>query len=178
MWFIGIVCPGQSQLQATPQPLQPSNHRLKHLQRLCVCVYTSVYLSSRNSAGIYSAVSCFPAQRRSRERGRLGRRQKGRGGERKVNKRTRKRGKRAEDVKMKWKESKVQIRWWKRGRSTGREEHRSVSSSEKTTINHHRTQLTMKTCTKGDQYSILNSTRNQPITLMAPSMLPISNSEA
>lgn len=39
-----------------------------------MCV--SVYLSSRNSAGICSAASCFLAQRRSREKGKLGSRQK------------------------------------------------------------------------------------------------------
>lgn len=56
---------------------------------------------------------------------------------------------------------------------------RSVNSSEKTKINHHRTQLTTKTYTKKDQYSIFKeqSTRNNPITLMAPSMLPILNFE-
>lgn len=36
-----------------------------------------MYLSSRNSAGICSAASCFLALRRSREKEKLGRRQKG-----------------------------------------------------------------------------------------------------
>lgn len=35
----------------------------------------------------------------------------------------------------------------------------------------------MKRSTKKDQYSIFNNTRNNPITLMAPSMLPILNFE-
>lgn len=43
-----------------------------------------MYLSSRNSAGICSAASCFLALRRSREKEKLGRRQKG---EKKVKKR-------------------------------------------------------------------------------------------
>lgn len=52
-----------------------------------------------------------------------------------------------------------------------------MTSSKKTTINQHRTQLTMKTYTKEDQYSIFNSMKNNPIILMAPSMLPILNYE-
>lgn len=70
-----------------------------------------------------------------------------------------------------------EIRTGERKKSTNQEgkvedekRDRSVNSSK---INHYRAQLTMKTYTEEDQYSIFNSTRNNPVTLMAPSLLPI-----
>lgn len=67
--------PCQLQVQEKSAAFSASQSVLKASSKVCVfvhvCMYTRVYLNSRNSLRICSAASCFPAQRKSSGRGRL-----------------------------------------------------------------------------------------------------------
>lgn len=67
----------------------------------------------------------------------------------------------------------------KRQRPKEREEEKSGRSVNSSKNNNNQSSLdTINNETKADQYSIFNSTRNNPITPTSPSMLPILNFEA